>query len=266
MPEVELVPFLSSETTQMRACISGQCDWGATSTASESLPSAAEPISQATNPPKRDRHAEPEPWREIRESSEADVGRAYSAAREDTRAAKPAAEDASPAAVGKLFTDDICTANVESYEDFSMSIIRQSTPVQRTLGIDGFLSSTCRLRLFISRIHVANLPPSLISSSTPFNHSLSFSKDGSARDVVVDRKWSWSSVTESEEFVGRISFVSLFPQYLSRENISDKLRREVSHSLDACNVHGRRGGSFIDGHRKGGEQRVPVECKASPNI
>ena len=77
-------------------------------------------------------------------------------------------------------------------------------------------SSTARRRLFISRMHVARRPLSLISSSTPLSQSRSLSKDGSARDVVVDRRWSWSSVTESDELVGRMSFVSRFPQYLHR--------------------------------------------------
>ena len=40
MPEVELVSFLASFTTQMSTRISGQCDSGATCTASESEPSS----------------------------------------------------------------------------------------------------------------------------------------------------------------------------------------------------------------------------------
>ena len=43
----------------------------------------------------------------------------------------------------------------------------------------------------------------------------SLSKVGSQRDVVVARKWSWSSVTDREEFVGKISSVSRLPQYLT---------------------------------------------------
>jgi hypothetical protein len=70
IPDVEEVPFLSSETTQMRACISGQCSRGATSTARESEPSGDDPISHATKPPKRDRQADPDPWRAINESSD----------------------------------------------------------------------------------------------------------------------------------------------------------------------------------------------------
>ena len=87
---------------------------------------------------------------------------------------------------------------------------------RHTLGSLAFFSSTSRLNLFISLMHVASLPPSLISSSTPFNQRRSFSKDGSAREVVVERRWSWSSVTDRDEFVGRISLVSRFPQYLAR--------------------------------------------------
>ena len=76
MPLVELVPFLASETTQMRACISGQCDWGATSRARESSPLGCEPMSHATNPPKRERQAEPDPWRAMAERTEGEAGSA----------------------------------------------------------------------------------------------------------------------------------------------------------------------------------------------
>lgn len=115
MPAVLDVPFLSSDTTQMRAWISGQCSRGATSTARESEPSAAVPFSQATKPPNRERQAEPEPCRAMRESSEGEVGSLYRAAREATRAANPAAEDASPAAVGKLLKEDMWTLNSDNY-------------------------------------------------------------------------------------------------------------------------------------------------------
>jgi hypothetical protein len=68
---------------------------------------------------------------------------------------------------------------------------------------------------FISAMQVARRPPALISSSLPFNQSVSFLKHGSAREVVVARRWSWSRVTESEELVGRMSSVSRLPQYLA---------------------------------------------------
>lgn len=62
-------------------------------------------------------------------------------------------------------------------------------------------------------------------------------------------------MTDSDEFVGRISFVSLFPQYL-QETIVAMLfslndctflkQAQLDHSLDTRNVHGRRGGSLVD--------------------
>lgn len=45
----------------------------------------------------------------MRESSDGVEGRAYKREREDTRAAKPDAEDARPAAVGKLLNEQMCT-------------------------------------------------------------------------------------------------------------------------------------------------------------
>lgn len=65
-------------------------------------------------------------------------------------------------------------------------------------------------------MHTASLPSSLMFSSVPFSHSLSpSSKPASAREVVVERRWSWSSVTERDELVGRMSEVSRLPQYLA---------------------------------------------------
>lgn len=66
-------------------------------------------------------------------------------------------------------------------------------------------------------MQTASRPPSLIASSLPFNQSLSpVSKDASAREVVVERRWSWSRVTERELLVGRMRRVSRLPQYLER--------------------------------------------------
>lgn len=85
-----------------------------------------------------------------------------------------------------------------------------------TVGrVESDFSSSAR-RALISRIQVCSRPPSLITSSFPFNHSLSpASKDGSHREVVVERRWSWSRVTERDELVGRIREVSRLPQYLA---------------------------------------------------
>ena len=58
----------------------------------------------------------------------------------------------------------------------------------RTLGSFGSLVSRAALRRFISAMQVAVRPLGLISSSTLLSHSLSLVKDGSAREVVVDRR------------------------------------------------------------------------------
>lgn len=100
---------MAADTTRMTARMVGQCAASATCTARESEPSAALPISQATYPPKRERHAEPDPWRAMRDRSVGESGSSYRSAMARTRAAKPAAEDASPAAVGKLFSETMCT-------------------------------------------------------------------------------------------------------------------------------------------------------------
>ena len=48
------------------------------------------------------------------ERTEGETVRAYSCARDATRAANPDAEDASPAAVGKLLYDAMCTLYVDN--------------------------------------------------------------------------------------------------------------------------------------------------------
>jgi len=48
------------------------------------------------------------------DSSDAELGNSYNAASAETRAANPDAEEARPAAVGKLLREAICTENVES--------------------------------------------------------------------------------------------------------------------------------------------------------
>ena len=64
---------------------------------------------------------------------------------------------------------------------------RGELPV-RTLGSFGFLASKSALRRFISVMQVAVRLFGLISSSAPLSHSLSLVKDGSACEVVVDRR------------------------------------------------------------------------------
>lgn len=69
MPDVDDVPFFLSLATNRMACISGQCDSGATCTAMLSSPSLLDPISHFTYPPYILRHALPLPSRAITESS-----------------------------------------------------------------------------------------------------------------------------------------------------------------------------------------------------
>ena len=54
-----------------------------------------------------------------------------------------------------------------------------------------------------------------MTSSLPFSHNLDGPANSeSQREVVVDLRWSWSSVIESDELVGSINAVSRLPQYL----------------------------------------------------
>ena len=81
------------------------------------------------------------------------------------------------------------TLYVDNYQkEIGILVIKKKKKsAQRAFGPFGSLSSTVSFRSrFISEMQVANLPPGLISSSCPFSHSLSFSKPGSAREVVVD--------------------------------------------------------------------------------
>jgi len=84
------------------------------------------------------------------------------------------------------------------------------------LGRDESLASRSERHPLSSLIQVQRRPPSLTVSSLPFSQRRSpAGNEASARDVVVERRWSWSSVTESDELVGRMSLVSRLPQYLS---------------------------------------------------
>lgn len=105
IPDVLLTSFFAALATRIMASISGQCDRGATSRAALSSPSPWLPASHATYPPSRLRHADPDPCRAMSESSCGDWGRVYRSAMARTRAAKPAAEEARPAAVGKLLME-----------------------------------------------------------------------------------------------------------------------------------------------------------------
>ena len=152
----------------------------------------------------------------MRESSDAEEGSSKRAARVATRAANPEAEDARPAAVGKLFSDTMCSrssdkgyagiqldAEVHARETITLS------PAELVCCSKAFRSAR------ISRKQFAILPSPFTSSSSPLSQSLSFWKEASALIVVFDLKWSCERVTDREEFVGKIkSNGSRFPQYL----------------------------------------------------
>lgn len=123
------------------------------------------------------------------------LGSSYRFAIALTRAANPAAELASPAAVGKLFSDTIFSLKVESF------------------GSDGSASSSCWRSVRSSR-RQACVRVMEISWSLPLRRRESFVYEKDAEAVVWVRRSSWERVTLRDEFVGRLSLGSRLPQYL----------------------------------------------------
>lgn len=99
-------------------------------------------------------------------------------------------------ALGKLFLETIFNGNVDS------------------LGREESAASTAARKERNSRKQAWVRAPEM-SCGDPLRRRLSSEKVEEQDAVVWVRRSSWLSVTESEEFVGRLSFVSLFPQYLS---------------------------------------------------
>src|SRR5205823_9961966 len=89
-------------TMATRSC-SGQCSGGAIDSANES--SSRSPAYHSTKPPGTERAAEPEPRRARRLSSRWDKSRPSAHAVAHVSAAKPEADEAMPAAIGKLLRD-----------------------------------------------------------------------------------------------------------------------------------------------------------------
>ena len=67
-------------------------------------------------------------------------------------------------------------------------LVRKRKERVYTFGEVGFCASTSARRRFISEMQVARRPPASMDSSFPLSHSLSLSKEGSAREVVVERR------------------------------------------------------------------------------
>jgi len=119
-----------------------------------------------------------------------------------TRAANPAAELARPAAVGKLFSETIRSGRDDSF------------------GRDGWDDSSAARRERSSRKHACVRAP-LTSWGEELRRRVSSAKEEEQAAVVCVRKSACERVTETEELVGRLSFGSRFPQYLSLSIVSD---------------------------------------------
>ena len=158
-------------------------------------------MSHATKPPWSERHAEPEPMRAMVESSPGKASfTAISCASAYVSAAYPAADDASPAAVGKLFADTtrthICAQSAWATTHLPSASYR--SPARARVS-----RSTVSMRLFAVR-----------SSSTPLSQSRSRSNVVEAVTVVTVRRSRWLRVRETEELIGTFCLASRFPQYL----------------------------------------------------
>lgn len=114
-----------------------------------------------------------------------------------TMAAKPAAEDARPAAVGKLFSDANFRGRFEVF------------------GNEGSDASRAALLARSSRKHACVRAPDT-SAACPFRVRLSPSAKEAEHDAVVRvRREACDSVTDRLELVGVLSFAFAFPQYLN---------------------------------------------------
>lgn len=122
--------------------------------------------------------------------------RSYRFAIARTRAAKPAAEEARPAAVGKLFSETILRGRVESFG-------REESEASRAARRE----RSSRKQAWV-RAPVTSWGDELRSRESEVG------KDAEQAAVVCVRRSDWERVTEIEELVGRLSLGSRFPQYL----------------------------------------------------
>lgn len=116
-----------------------------------------------------------------------------------TSAANPAAEDARPAAVGKLLAETSRRVCFDSR------------------GRDPSLDSTCSRSDRRCFKHACVRLDDWMSSASPLRIRESGPEKDSEHDAVVCvRKDFCDNVTDKDEFVGRFRVVSRLPQYLSR--------------------------------------------------
>lgn len=123
-------------------------------------------------------------------------GSSYKFAIARTRAASPAAEEARPAAVGKLLFETIFRGSVES------------------LGSEGLEASSSERSARSSRKQACVRAPVTSWGELLTERESEDGKEAEQAAVVSVRRSFWERVTEIEEFVGRLSFGSRFPQYL----------------------------------------------------
>jgi hypothetical protein len=73
--------------------------------------------------------------------------------------------------------------------------------------------------------------PNVSSAYSPFNHIASLSKSFDAITVVVVLSCSWFKEALKLEFTGRMSFSSLFPQYLTTAMLTGALQVAMIGSM-----------------------------------
>ena len=128
----------------------------------------------------------------------AECGSWYRSATARTRAAKPAAEEARPAAVGKLLMET-----------------RRRGKVDRD-GRVGFASSRVARRARRAWMQARGRGVDISCGEALRRRVSSAGKEAEQEAVVWVRRSDWERVMEREELVGRFRVGSRFPQYLVR--------------------------------------------------
>jgi len=166
----------------------------------------------------------------MRLSSVGLAGSSYRSAMARTSAAKPAALEARPAAVGKLLTLTMRRGNVER------------------AGSEGSADSRARRRAR-RELKQACVRALEMSCGDELSRSVSVEKEDEHEAVVCVRRSAWFRVTEMDEFVGRLSLESRLPQYLGCVSYLDGgavSLGEWAYLLDDGDVHRRCGAGAID--------------------
>src|SRR6185369_15042133 len=152
------------------------------------------------NPPNNERQADPDPCLATFDNSSSVTEvklfcfccccksiKSYKLAKVYTKHANPDAEDANPAAVGKLFSEHIC----KLYSDKGITLTSFPSSFSHL--------SSCSLRkILVSLKQFCNRLLLVVSCSTPLSHNLVFLKVGEARIVVLLCNWSCDNVTDND--------------------------------------------------------------------